>query len=439
MKKIVLFLLVCIHLALGLEAKELFPDGTPVPDWFRQNKAVDIKTLGKAYRITDYGVVNDSTILQTEKIQSIIDQASAAGGGVVLIPKGTFLSGALFFKAKTHLFIEKDAVLKGSDDISNFPILPTRIEGQSINYFAALVNADSLDGFTVSGEGTIDGNGLRYWKSFWLRRKVNPNCTNIEELRPRLVYISNSKNVQLSGVKLVNSPFWTTHLYKCENVKVSDLYIFSPHQPVKAPSTDAIDIDACTNVHIRNCYFSVNDDAIALKGGKGPSADQDKNNGGNRNIIIEDCTYGFCHSALTCGSEAIHNRNIVLRRCTLNNAKRLLWLKMRPDTPQNYEYILVEDIKGDAQSFLYVKPWTQFFDMKGQTRKAPSSSMNVTMRNIALKCDVFFDVVQSDQYQLSDFTFENLDIQATAGTEIPAGYISNLTLKKVQVNGKKLK
>lgn len=439
MKKIVLFLLICIHLAPGLEAKEVFPDGTPVPDWFRQNKAVDIKTLGKAYRITDYGVVNDSTILQTEKIQSIIDQASAAGGGVVLIPKGTFLSGALFFKAKTHLFIEKDAVLKGSDDISNFPILPTRIEGQSINYFAALVNADSLDGFTVSGEGTIDGNGLRYWKSFWLRRKVNPNCTNIEELRPRLVYISNSKNVQISGVKLVNSPFWTTHLYKCENVKVSDLYIFSPHQPVKAPSTDAIDIDACTNVHIRNCYFSVNDDAIALKGGKGPLADQNKNNGGNRNIIIEDCTYGFCHSALTCGSEAIHNRNIVLRRCTLNNAKRLLWLKMRPDTPQNYEYILVEDIKGDAQSFLYVKPWTQFFDMKGQTRKAPSSSMNVTMRNIALKCDVFFDVVQSDQYQLSDFTFENLDIQATAGTEIPAGYISNLTLKKVQVNGKKLK
>lgn len=439
MKKILLTLFFYTQIGFHLCAEEVFPDGTPIPNWFRQNNSVDIKTLGKIHRITDFGVINDSTIVQTEKIQAVIDRAADAGGGVVLIPKGTYLSGSLFFKAKTHLYLEKDAVLKGSDDISNFPVLPTRIEGQSINYFAALINADGLDGFTISGEGTINGNGLRYWKSFWLRRKVNPNCTNIEELRPRLVYISNSKNVQLAGIKLINSPFWTTHFYKCENVKLSNLYIFSPHEPVKAPSTDAVDIDACTNVHIKNCYFSVNDDAIALKGGKGPLADQDENNGGNRNIIIEDCTYGFCHSALTCGSESIHNRNIILRRCTLNAAKRLLWLKMRPDTPQNYEHILVEDIKGDAESFIYVKPWTQFFDMKGQTRKTLSYSRNVSMRNITLKCNALFDILKSDQYELSDFAFENLNIQATIKTEIPAGYISNFTLKKVIVNNKVLK
>ena len=102
--------------------------------------------------------------------------------------------------------------------------------------------------------------------------------------------------------------------------------------------------------------MSVNDDAIALKGGKGPQADKDATNGENKNIIIEDCTYGFSHSALTCGSESIHNRNIILRRCTLSNVSRLLWLKMRPDTPQRYEYILVEDIKGDARSCLFIKP-----------------------------------------------------------------------------------
>ena len=98
--------------------------------------------------------------------------------------------------------------------------------------------------------------------------------------------------------------------------------------------------------------MSVNDDAIALKGGKGPWADQDPNNGGNSNIIIEDCTYGFCHGALTCGSESIHNRNIILRRIHITNANRLLWLKMRPDTPQQYEYILVEDITGGGNEDL---------------------------------------------------------------------------------------
>lgn len=423
----------CALLSFPFLAGNLFPDGTPIPEWFNQNETVNIETLGAKYRVTDHGVVNDSTLLQTEKIQSVIDLAHQNGGGVVIIPEGVYLSGSLFFKQGTHLYLEKDGVLKGSDDISNFPILPTRIEGQSINYFAALVNADGLDGFTISGEGMINGNGLRYWKSFWLRRQVNPNCTNIEELRPRLVYISNCKNVQISGVSLTNSPFWTTHLYKSERVKLLNLRITSPEKPVKAPSTDAVDIDVCTDVHIKNCYMSVNDDAVALKGGKGPLADKDPNNGGNRNIIIEDCTFGFCHSALTCGSESIHNRNIVFRRSEINQAKRLLWLKMRPDTPQNYEYILVEGITGNASSFLYIKPWTQFFDLQGQKEMPLSYSSHVTMRDITLQCNVFFDVDESDQYILSDFTFENLNIQASKAN-FPTDFVNNLTVKNVKVN-----
>jgi len=289
--KLTLLLMIFMMLNLTAFAKELFPDGTPIPDWFRQNKPTDITKLGKQYRITDYNLTNDSTVIQTQLIQAVIDKAHENGGGVVIIPKGTFLSGSLFFKKGTHLHLEEGGKLKGSDDISNFPLVMTRMEGQTLKYFAALVNADGLDGFTISGKGTIDGNGLRYWKSFWLRRAFNPNTTNMDEMRPRLVYISNCKNVQLSGVKLMNSPFWTTHLYKSENVKLLDLYIYSPEKPVKAPSTDAVDIDACKNVLIKNCYMSVNDDAVALKGGKGPRADKDPNNGANQNIIIEDCTY----------------------------------------------------------------------------------------------------------------------------------------------------
>lgn len=434
----ILSLICCISLSLHLSAQDLFPDGTPIPDWFRQNEVVNIQSLGKSYDITQHGVLSDSTILQTDKIQAVIDLAHQAGGGVIVVPAGTFLTSSLFFKPNTHLHLVKDAVLKGSDDISDFPIVQTRVEGQTLNYFAALINADKVDGFTLSGEGTINGNGLRYWKSFWFRRKVIPKCTNMDELRPRLVYISNSKDVQLSGVRLINSPFWTTHLYKCENVKLLNLYIFSPHEPVKAPSTDAVDIDVCTNVHIKNCFMSVNDDAVALKGGKGPLADKDENNGANRNVIIEDCTYGFCHSALTCGSESIHNHNIILRRCTINNAKRLLWLKMRGDTPQNYEYIRVEDIRGDAESFLYIRPWSQFFDLKGQTEMPLSYSSNVTMRNIELTCKAFFDVRNSDQYKLSDFTFENLKI-TTENPRINPEYITNFQLKNVVVNGEAVK
>lgn len=436
------WLLWCLSwMAVSVFASEIFPDGTPIPEWFREHRVVSVKELGKQYCITNYGVQNDSTILQTERIQAVIDKAAQDGGGVICIPKGTFLSGSLFFRPRTHLYLEKGATLKGSDDISHFDVIDTRLEGQNLMYFAALVNVIGVDGFTLSGEGKINGNGLRFWKSFWLRRQVNPQCTNLEELRPRLVYIADSKNVQLSGVRLENSPFWTTHLYRCENVKLLNLSIFAPHSPVKAPSSDAIDIDVCKNVLVKGCYMSVNDDAIALKGGKGPWADQDKvNNGSNLNIIIEDCIWGFCHSALTCGSESIHNRNILVRRCRVEHAQRLLWLKMRPDTPQNYEYIQLEDITGSAINFLFAQPWTQFFDLKDRKDVPYSYSSHVTMRNIQLDCDVLFAVKKDEtQYKLSDFLFENLKITARKSGEICKDYIHNLQIRNVTVNGVHLK
>ena len=270
-----------------INAQDLFPDGTLIPKWFSEEHQPNLKLLETKYIITDYGVVNDSTLLQTEQIQSIIDRAAEGGGGTIIIPKGTFLTSSLFFKQGTHLYLEEGGVLKGSDDISHFPVLETRIEGQTLNYFAALINVDQIDGFTILGKGTINGNGLRYWKSFWQRRAVNPQCTNMDELRPRLIYISNSRNIELSGVRLINSPFWTTHLYKCEYVKLHHLYIYSPASPVKAPSTDAVDIDACQNVLIKDCYMAVNYDAIALNGGHAPKSDNDLNNCGNVNLIIE--------------------------------------------------------------------------------------------------------------------------------------------------------
>lgn len=315
--------------------------------------------------------------------------------------------------------------------------MPSRMEGQNLDYFPALVNAYGVDGFSISGKGTINGNGLKYWTAFWERRKQNPKCTNLEVSRPRLVFIWNSNYVQLQDVKLVNSGFWTSHFYKCTNVKLLDLYIYSPHIGVKAPSTDAVDIDACSNFLVKGCFMSVNDDAIALKGGKGPYADEDPNNGENKNIIIENCDFGFCHSALTNGSEAIHNRNIIMRNCTIKDASRLLWLKMRPDTPQLYEYIRVENIKGDAKTGLAIFGWKQFFDLKGRPDIPLSYGNHITLKNITLKCDVFYGVENDPNVKLSNFFFENLKIQ-TLNDEMDKSLIQGISLKNVYFNNKEM-
>jgi polygalacturonase len=437
--KIIYLLLFCL---LGLTdftfSQDKFPDGTEIPAWFHDYSKVKLTDLGKAYVITDFGAKNESTILQTGIIQKAIDQAHAQGGGVIIIPKGIYMSGALFFKPNTHLHLAEGAVLKGSDNIEDYPKIPSRMEGQNLDYFAALVNAYGVNGFTISGHGTIDGNGLKFWEAFWQRRKENPQCTNLEVSRPRLVFIWNSNDVQVQDVKLKNAGFWSSHYYKCENLKILDVHISSPHEPVKAPSTDAIDLDVCSNVLIKGCYMAVNDDAIALKGGKGPWADLVPNNGENTNIIIEDCEFGFCHGALTCGSESIHNKNIIMRNCKVDQAVRLLWLKMRPDTPQRYEYITIENIKGQARSFIYVKPWTQFFDLKGKEGVPLSFSDHITMRNIKLDCDIFFDVAITEYDKLSNFTFENLKIKAK-NSDYDISIIDGVTFSNVLLNDKNSK
>lgn len=436
----ILLIILALSMNAGLQAKNCknFPDGTKISGWFTKNIKTDIKKLGKHYIITDYNVLKDSNIIQTSAIQKVIDLAFTSGGGVIIVPQGTYLTGALFFKPGTHLHVSEGAVLKGSDNIADFPIMPSRMEGQNLDYFPAVVNAYGVNGFTISGRGTINGNGLKYWEAFWQRRKENPKCTNLEVSRPRLVFIWNSNDVQLQDVKLINSGFWTTHFYKCNNVKMLDLYIYSPMSPVKAPSTDAIDIDVCTNFHVKGCYLSVNDDAIAIKGGKGPWADQDENNGPNTNIIIEDCEFGFCHSAVTCGSESIHNRNIIFRNCTVENAQRLLWLKMRPDTPQKYEYICVDNIKGNAKSLLYIKPWTQFFDLQNRKDIPKSFGSHVTLRNIRFKCNTFYDVNPSNDYDLSNFRFEKLDIESS-NPAFNTSFIKGVNVKNVKVNNVLLK
>lgn len=411
---------------------ELWPDGTKMDAWFSNAQKVNVDTLGKKYVLTDYGVKTDSTLIQTKAIQAVIDRAAQDGGGIIVVPAGTYQSGALFFKPKTHLYLEEGGKLKGSDRIANFPVVETRIEGETCKYFSAFINADKCNGFTIAGPGTIDGNGYHYWEEFWIRRTWNRQCTNKDAQRPRLVYISNSSNVTLQDVHIQNSPFWTNHIYRCDHVRFLDCTIFAPTSGMRAPSSDAIDIDVCHDVLVDGCFMSVNDDAIAIKGGKGTWADQAPENGPVYNVLIQNCTYGRVHGCLTLGSESIKDRNIVLRNIKVGNAQRVLWLKMRPDTPQHYEYVTVDNIQGKTGSFLVIRPWTQFFKPGDRKDMPLSQCNNITMKNIQMDCDNFFDVGTSEKYRLVDFTFENINC-TDKKMAFDANLIENTVAKKVNI------
>lgn len=413
-----------------------FPDGSPVPGWFNETSVP--APGGKHYVITDFGVVNDSTILQTEAIQSVIDKAAENGGGVIEIPAGTYLSGSLFFKEGTHLHLAKGAKLKGSDAITHYKIIPTRLEGQTINYFAALVNADHCDGFTITGEGTIDGNGHRFYDEFWLRRKVNPKCTNLEALRPRMLYVSNSNDVTVSGIKMVNSGFWTNHLYNCNRIKYLGVTILAPTDGYpKGPSTDAIDLDVCQDVLISDCYMNVNDDAVCMKGGKGTWVDTIAGNGPTGRVIVDRCKFGKTNAGVTFGSEAWDCSNVILKDCEFNGTYHVVLFKMRPDTPQQYRNVLIDGAKGTVRNAVEVQTWTQFFNKVERDPMPVSIVDNVTFRHGDLVCTRdFYKDKKTEDYVLKNFTFT--DIVATApNPALDTSNVENFVIENVTVSEQK--
>ncbi len=394
-----------------MHTQDFFPDGTPINHWFYETQMPKLTDFKRPYSLSDYGIAADDQ-LHTAEIQGLIDHIHAEGGGVLVVPQGTYRTGALFFRPGVHLYVAEGGMLLGSDDVTDYPVLETRMEGETCQYLAALINADACDGFTMFGPGTIDGNGLRSWKAFWHRRAWNPKCTNKDEQRPRLVYISNSRHVTVAGLHLQNAAYWTNHLYRCQYVKYLDCTIDSPYVPVKAPSTDAIDLDVCADVLVKGCDMHVNDDAVVLKGGKGPWADRQPENGMNERILIEDCHYRFSHGCLTLGSEAVHCRNVILRRITVDFAENLLWLKFRPDTPQLFEYITVEDARGTVDNFLHIHRWTQFYDLKDRKDKPASIAHHITMRRCQVKCGTYCQAPEDmTEYKLSDFSLTENQVQ----------------------------
>jgi len=402
--------------------------------------AIGTTLKAQDFLITQYGAGTDSTQTNTQAIQRAIDKASESGGGTVVIPRGVFLTGALFFKPGTNLRLAEGAVLKGSDNIADFPLIPSRMEGHNLLYYAAVINAYFNDGFTLSGPGMINGNGLKYWQTFWAGRdslrKAGREFTNLDAHRPRLLFLWGCHHATIRGVQLRNSPFWTTHLYQCEDVLIENCDIRSPFRPVPAPSSDAIDIDVCRKVTVRNCYISVNDDGVCIKGGKGPDAHKRYENGPVEDILVENCTFGEVHAALTMGSECIHARNIVMRNCKVDNNRPLLNFKMRPDTYQVYENITVEHITGKCGTLFNMSPWTQYFDLKGSKEKPYGTIRNITLSDINVSCDRFATLQGNPSDSVSGIVFRN--ITATAGDATFKNVYKDVRFENVSLNGKRV-
>ena len=398
----------------------------------------------KHYVITDYGAVADGKTLNTAFIQKAIDTAAAAGGGVLEIPKGTFLSGSIFLKQGVDLYLDEGAVLGASTNIEDFPKQMTRIEGHFEPWRLALVNVWNMSHVRIGGPGQLNGNGAPFWADFYARRAANPATTNLDVQRARLMFVDHCDDVRIEDISFQDSQFWNLHLFHSHDVLVSHVRINAASALTggRSPSTDGIDVDSCQNITIQSCQISNNDDDIAIKGSKGPHADLLADNPPDENILIQNCTIGDGNGLLTCGSEATIVRNVLVRNCSIYGSAKMLTLKLRPDTPQHYSNITVENITlSGTGSMINVAPWTQFFDLQGQPGPARSID-HVVVRNIkgsfgsfgSIRGNVANPARGTLGDSISDFTIEDVNVTLRNGG-FTRGEVANFGFNNVVVNG----
>lgn len=390
--------------------------------------------------VTNFGAIADGTTVNTKAIQAAIDHLAARHGGTVVIPKGTFVSGALFLKPKVHLHLDAGAVLRCSTDMANFPLQRTRIEGHFEEKFnPALINAKNCDGLRITGEGTLDGAGRPIWDLFWKLRRQAPDQKNFPNLsvhRARMMFIESSRGVRIEGITFKDSQFWNLHLYNCDGVLVRNTRFEVPDNYRQAPSTDGIDVDSSRNVTIDGCFFSVTDDCIALKGSKGAHALQDTSSPPVEHIRVRNCVYKRGGGVLTLGSEATIVRDVLVENCKIVGNVRVATIKLRPDTPQDYENITFRNITSEntASALIAMQPWSQYANLQGA---APPKSVVRNVKLIGIRGHFLaFGTIRPNpgQTEISDILFKNIDVELQHD-KLNASGVKDLKFENVIVNG----
>ncbi len=252
----------------------------------------------------DFGAKGDGIAIDTAAIQRALDAAEAKHETVTLKP-GTYLIGSIFIKSGTHLDLPKGVVLRGLQKLDAYPLMPTRVAGIEMTWPAALVNVYKQHDVQITGEGTIDGDGSYWWKSYWdLRHEYDTKglrwAADYDAKRPRLIQIFDSSNVTLKGPMLQRSGFWTVHICYSHDVTVDGITIRN-NIGGRGPSTDGVDIDSSRKILVQHADIDVNDDALCLKAGR--DADGLRVNRPTEDVIIRDSVIRSGAAAVTFGSE----------------------------------------------------------------------------------------------------------------------------------------
>jgi polygalacturonase len=257
--------------------------------------------------ILDHGAVGDGRTLNTQAIREAIERVHAAGGGRVVVPKGTFLSGTVELKSNITLHLEEGAVLLGSPDLKDYT---ARVWGHHNDITPwHFILAEDCENIALTGPGTIRGNGPAFWNperknewSFW-KEKLHRVSPMIEIVRCR--------HVLVERVRIEESAGWTLHGHDCDHMRIEGITI---RNTFFGPNCDGIDLTGCHDVIIHGCDIATADDAIALKTSEYSRSCE--------RVAISDCILRTSCVGVRIGYESRQDfrdivvSNVVIPRCT---------------------------------------------------------------------------------------------------------------------------
>ena len=279
------------------------------------------EVLHQSFNIVDFGAQPGGRELNTRYFQEAIDRAFEAGGGVVSVPPGIFLTGGLVLRSRVTLYLQAGAILRGSADVNDYEYHAGPPQEGDANGRHLIFARDAED-IAIVGQGTIDGQGSAFW-----HRKGRPK-PKLEELwgdviawdyepaterRPSpMLEFAYCKNVRVEGVTLTNAAGWTMRPVACESVHVRGIRV---RNPIFAPNTDGMDLTACRNVFVSDCDIATGDDAICIKS-ENPYGEMLP----TKNITVTNCVLSTCCNGFKIGT-ATHGvvENIVFSNSVIYN------------------------------------------------------------------------------------------------------------------------
>jgi polygalacturonase len=362
----------------------------------------------QTFNVRELGAVGDGTTLDTKALQKAIDDCGKAGGGVVLLPAGTYLSEPLTMRTRTTLRLEKGATLLATGEREPF------VRTDKPDAFHPFLGGKDLEDVTIDGEGTIDGGGQAWWEAAEAARQKQSGYTLP---RPNMIVLTRVKNLTVRGVTIQNAAKFHFVPTECDGVLVENATFLAPE---RAPNTDAIDPSMCVNVTVRNCVLDVGDDNIAVKSGKRADGREFAALG----LLVENCTFKHGHG-MSIGSEVVGGvKDVTVRNCTFENTENGIRIKSDRKRGGTVENLLCENISmknvAGAITITSYYPKIPATDEAQDVTETTPRYRNITIRNLTATSTKDAGVIVGlPESPVEVVLLENVSIQAKGkGLEI---------------------